>query len=169
MSSRVGGESRSERVKRNGSRDTRVVPREFSRGPRGELSSLWMAVRKGTSWRDGEREKGERIGGKDERVKSNRRKNLRRGVYLLSFLFFRKNIQKNRLLWIFFPLSWSENSKFENLRRRKFTRNLKFSCIRDSNLTIKSIKWKIQLKKGVIWLDFYSRIENTTLETRLKL
>lgn len=98
MSSRVGGESRSERVKRNGSRDTRVVPREFSRGPRGELSSLWMAVRKGTSWRDGEREKGERIGGKDERVKSNRRKNLRRGVYLLSFLFFRKNIQKNRLL-----------------------------------------------------------------------
>lgn len=168
MSSRVGGESRSERVKRNGSRDTRVVPREFSRGPRGELSSLWMAVRKGTSW-DGEREKGERIGGKDERVKSNRRKNLRKGVYLLSFLFFRKNIQKNRLLWIFFSLFWSENSKFENLRRRKFTRNLKFSCIRDSNLTIKSIKWKIQLKKGVIWLDFYSRIENTTLETRLKL
>lgn len=86
MSSRVGGESRSEPVKRNGSRDTRVVPREFSRGPRGELSSLWMAVRKGTSWRDGEREKGERIGGKDERVKSNRRKNLRRGIYLLSFL-----------------------------------------------------------------------------------
>lgn len=85
MSSRVGGESRSERVKRNGSRDTRVVPREFSRGPRGELSSLWMAVRKGTS-SDGEREKGERIGGKDERVKSNRRKNLRRGIYLLSFL-----------------------------------------------------------------------------------
>lgn len=33
-----------------------------------------------------EREKGERIGGKDERVKSNRRKNLRRGIYLLSFL-----------------------------------------------------------------------------------
>lgn len=33
-----------------------------------------------------EREKGERIGGKDERVKSNRRKNLTRGIYLLSFL-----------------------------------------------------------------------------------
>lgn len=54
MSSRVEsrgarGESRSERVKRNRSRDTRVVPREFSRGPRGELSSLWMAVQKGTS------------------------------------------------------------------------------------------------------------------------
>ena len=42
MSSRVG--SRSERVKRNRSRDTRVVPREFSRGLRGELSSLWTAV-----------------------------------------------------------------------------------------------------------------------------
>lgn len=73
-------------------RSTRILARATS-----ELSSLWMAVRKGTSW-DGEREKGERIGGKDERVKSNRRKNLRRGIYLLSFLFFRKNIQKNRLL-----------------------------------------------------------------------
>lgn len=52
---RKGGESRSERVKRNRSRDTRVVPREFSRGPRGELSSLWRwLVPKGNKGRAGE-------------------------------------------------------------------------------------------------------------------